>query len=915
MNTLGTAVVWGVLQVTLFSLVGAAVYTLARRRGPAAGALAATASLAVAIVVSVLAFSPWPRWLTVAPGTGAHAADAAESKAVETSETSADVAADHADEAARTVKKTTKPATDANLAGEAWSAFWQALRQSPATAAPTAWRWPAIVGAAIGAGALAAVLRMLMGIVAVRRYRAATQPIDEPDLVELASQLARRMGCRKPIELRESRVLTTPATVGWRRPLVVLPDGWHQWTATERRVVLAHEIAHVGRGDYAAWLLAQFSLALHFYHPLVHWLARRLRLEQELAADAWGAEASVGRETYLMTLAQMALRQDDRVIAWAARPFFPNRGTFLRRIEMLRDPKQLRYAPSSWRRQTGLVAAVALAGLLIAGLRGPTGETLAVSEAAQPKVKAPPAAAESDLRFVPADSVMVFSIRPAAIFEQADMKPLLDRINQELGLQEQLGLPLEQIEEIQVAAAASQFPQGEHVGPMGPAELVVWRSRQPHDWDALARRSVREGTEAAFGKFKYIRGKNSGLGVPRVGYSSFKPDDHTLVLAAEPLLQRVMLAAGKPDAGKPDWLASWQQVASHATLMVDMEAFARAAGSEFKRTPEAALLATFSPLWEQSQRWYTGVDLGNGVKLQSTLECTTPEAAERVRATAEAALTMARNLLDSLGDKHSGAPVDDASPAPLGADLVSALLKQAKLTADGNAVRLQAEAQVDVADTGIAALVPAVMAAREAARRAKSTNNLRQIGMAFHEYADVFGHFPPAVVIGKDGKTPHSWRVAILPFIEGRAIWDQYKFAEPWDSENNKKLIGQMPSTLRDPNDDPTSTFSSYFMLTGETTIGGSKDGAKLADITDGTSNTILVVEAKRDIPWTKPEDIAYDPAKPLPKFGGRHPGGFLISFADGSVRMITERIDEMTMRALITKAGNEVVQLPQLEP
>jgi len=311
MNTLGTAVVWGVVQVTLFSLVGAVVYALARRRGPAAGALAATASLAVVMAVTVLAFSPWPRWLTVAPRAG-EPTGTGETDAANTLDAAAGAPSDRSGEAAGAAPKSTRPAAGANLAGEAWSAFWQELRQSSTTAAPTAWRWPAIVGAALGTGALVAVLRMLMGIAAVRRYRAATEAIDEPDLAELAAHLTRQMDCRKPIELRESRVLTTPATVGWRRPLVVLPATWREWTTTERRVVLAHEIAHVGRGDYAAWLLAQLSLALHFYHPLVHWLARRLRLEQELAADAWGAEASGGRETYLMTLAQMALRQDDR---------------------------------------------------------------------------------------------------------------------------------------------------------------------------------------------------------------------------------------------------------------------------------------------------------------------------------------------------------------------------------------------------------------------------------------------------------------------------------------------------------------------------------------------------------------------------------------------------------------------------
>jgi prepilin-type processing-associated H-X9-DG protein len=633
-------------------------------------------------------------------------------------------------------------------------------------------------------------------------------------------------------------------------------------------------------------------------------------LEQELAADAWGAEASGGREIYLMTLAQMALRQDDRAIAWAARPFLPNRGTFLRRIEMLRDPKQLRYVPSSWRRTAGLVAAVALAGLLVAGLRGPAGGTLAVSQAAQLKVKAAATQGESDLRYVPSDAVAVLSIRPAALFERADMKPLAELANH---LQERWGLPLAQIDEIQVAAA--QFPaMNTPPSPMFPAELVVFRSRAAHDWSALTTRMVRDGEQATFGKFKYVRGKEAGQGA--VAYSSFTPDDHTLVLAAEPLLRRVMLTVGKPDAGKSEWLAGWQQAAGGtATLMIDTAAFNRVVGPGLKNVPGdgpgLSALGSFSPLWEQAQRWYAGVEVGDGVKIRSTFECATPEAAQRVRETAEAVSTLARNLLDKLGDRIVALPGDAAGPALILSDLAATLLKQAKLTADGNLVHWQTEAQIDVADTGIAALVPAVTAARAAATRAQAQNNLKQIALAFHNYADVNGHFPSSVVIGPDGKTPHSWRVAILPYVEGTAVYEQYKFDEPWDSDHNKKLLAKMPPVFRDAGAEATTTFSSYFLLTGETTIGGTKNGAKFLEITDGTSNTILAVEAKHDIPWMKPDDIAYDPAKPFPKFGGWHAGGFNAALADGSVRFISDTIDEKVLRALITKAGGEAIPLP----
>jgi len=131
--------------------------------------------------------------------------------------------------------------------------------------------------------------------------------------------------------------VVTSAAVGWRRPTILLSTGWTKWTRHERRAVLAHEIAHIRHNDFLACLCGQLGLALHFYHPLVHWLMGRLRLEQELAAD-WAAVTILGgRREYLRAIARLALHQQDRPLAWPARSFLPTRTTFLRRIAMLRD--------------------------------------------------------------------------------------------------------------------------------------------------------------------------------------------------------------------------------------------------------------------------------------------------------------------------------------------------------------------------------------------------------------------------------------------------------------------------------------------------------------------------------------------------------------------------------------------------
>ena len=78
------------------------------------------------------------------------------------------------------------------------------------------------------------------------------------------------------------------------------------------------------------------------------------------------------------------------------------------------------------------------------------------------------------------------------------------------------------------------------------------------------------------------------------------------------------------------------------------------------------------------------------------------------------------------------------------------------------------------------------------------------------------------------------------------------------------------------------------------------KNGVNFSQMFDGTSNIIAVVEAKRDIPWTKPEDILFDPAKDPPKLGGFFKDGFNAGFADGSVRFIDHKIDPKILKLLI---------------
>jgi prepilin-type processing-associated H-X9-DG protein len=106
----------------------------------------------------------------------------------------------------------------------------------------------------------------------------------------------------------------------------------------------------------------------------------------------------------------------------------------------------------------------------------------------------------------------------------------------------------------------------------------------------------------------------------------------------------------------------------------------------------------------------------------------------------------------------------------------------------------------------------------------------------------------------------------------------------------------------------PSRSHAAYFVFTGPNAMLGKGDKPVIADVFDGTSNTILAVEARREVPWTKPEDIPFDPQGPPPELGGFTPDGFNALFGDGSVRYLKRSLNPILLKALITRAGGEVI-------
>ena len=220
------------------------------------------------------------------------------------------------------------------------------------------------------------------------------------------------------------------------------------------------------------------------------------------------------------------------------------------------------------------------------------------------------------------------------------------------------------------------------------------------------------------------------------------------------------------------------------------------------------------------------------------------------------------------------------------------------------------------------ALTPEVGRARTAAKRSQCKNNLKQIGLAMHNYHDDFSVFASAT----RGGPPISWRVSILPYIHQVPLFAEYDQRTAWDQRPNDRFAQQEIRSYRcpsnsTPKDGQGRWFTAYSMPTGPRTVGASPTGTAIRDIADGTSNTLLVVEAcGSQIVWTEPRDVDVGAQPTGINLNGTAPGhsaGWLSSYhaggtqalmADGSVRFLSAKSDPAVLKKLATVDGGELV-------
>lgn len=219
------------------------------------------------------------------------------------------------------------------------------------------------------------------------------------------------------------------------------------------------------------------------------------------------------------------------------------------------------------------------------------------------------------------------------------------------------------------------------------------------------------------------------------------------------------------------------------------------------------------------------------------------------------------------------------------------------------------------------AMLPMYSRAGPAAWRAQCANRLKNIMLAMENYHDVYGSFPPAYTVDKEGRPLHSWRALLLPFVEENALYDRLRLDELWDSPHNRavfdsaELEGRSPSCYHCAADKENRVETNYMMIVGPKTISNGPGCVRLKDITDDKATTICVVEVTGSgIRWYEPGDLDAEQMSYRindPGVGGirsRHRGGAQVAMCDGSVRFLPDSTDRELVKGASTINGREDV-------
>lgn len=550
-----------------------------------------------------------------------------------------------------------------------------------------------------------------------------------------------------------------------------------------------------------------------------------------------------------------------------------------------------------------------------------------------------PAAGTLDTKWLTPETVGVGYLRPRQVLtaENAELLPL--EIFAATGMK-YLGVDPIDIKTVTIAVE----PRADE-----PHVAIVLEFLKPFDMANLSP-EMTDGTTS-----KELNGKPYLEQPAKRGPSFYSPNESTLIIASDPMLRKIVAQDEKPQSSPLISDIKARQATDDLYVAVDVKSL--------RPLIDASLAQQASQVPPPFQKYLKASEFVRSADFAFNLSSLTPPALNVYANDDTAAKSLAALIEDGMADvrmqmaanmamQPSDDPVEQAMMAysqrrmDQTLDMLKPTLDGDKLiffptdpnNPDDTAAQLQ---QIAVIGILVALLLPAVQAAREAARRNQARQHLRDIeqalqnhevgvqerhedlrnlAIAMHNHHDTKGAFPAHANYSADGKPLLSWRVHLLPYLEQKALYDQFHLDEPWDSEHNKALIAKMPAVFQSDSSPLKQSDGKtlYLAPIGENFIfDGSKTGANIRHITDGTSMTMMIVEAdpEKAVIWTKPDDLKVDLDNPSEGLGEPLVVYFLAAFADGHSQQISKKTDPKILRALLTRNGREPVNVDALRP
>jgi beta-lactamase regulating signal transducer with metallopeptidase domain len=912
MDDLGLAVAFCVVQVTLLAAVVSVCYLCSRRSHPGFRSSIASTGVFVVLALSVLCLIPYPNWVEVldlgnselgleaAGRNGGEASTSEEATGPANRKSLAERAAvtvplvpvTSPPQSVRPVtaeveaSRSTRPQIQSSVAAEsngqvASRATWFAgisrnlqrdlswtvrLRDWLVTRLQALLRWGWLAGALLLVGITLNLLRLAVGWWELHRFRQRSAPIDSAALSESLDIVQAVLSLRTPVELRQTTEMTSPATIGWWRPVVILPADWEEWNEEERLGVLAHELAHVSRHDFMTGLFSQLVLALHFYHPLINWLVNRLHLEQELAADAAAVRVLGGNKPYLRMLAGMALKDHTTSLPRAARTFFPQSGTLMARVELLRGNKlEAGEASFSWR--AAVRGVLVCLGLGLAGLRPLAGSDTADLPAVPLTSSFVPETAAGWVVWSPA-RVPVGHPVSRLLFDPANRWPtqVVDGVGQiSLFWLESDGSPTGDVTSLLPDGVALNFRSS-------VIRDAAFEYLNNHPEENLA--------------YRLLGGPFPQRAV------LMKHGEHELLQCRDDSVLRSSLASA---SSKPSlaWSSAWERASSGDAVI----GFRPSLAARF-RVPGTNYTAVLEDLVNQLEAWSLSGEFALA-SLDLEQDRCEMQVVPRSGHSPENLLSTVENLRQDWSRRVARAlppngQADDYD-AVTGNDWCQRMVEKCRVKAGSD--RLQIEPPLS-AMLGIAfrlrdqpietSSFDRHWSEHEAAHLGLSLGVLRSALLAYR--AD-HGHFPPPALRSAGSQHSHSWRVALLPYLGRQDLYNQYRLDLPWNSSENLRLLSQIPDVYRG-----FGSFSNATQVIHGGVLSAKRESLVLTRDWTELESLVALGTPEVSIPWTAPSDESvadalFRRADQMAPLGGLGQ----LTTGDLDVRILTKENDELS--------------------